>query len=75
MTFRLGHSEAMWPNPWHLKYLLVLIGWGLGRIGGVWAFYGVGVLCGLEGKGFVGLGGGLELPLFKGVFQFKGLEI
>jgi len=53
----------------------VLIGLGLGWIGGVWAFCGVGVLCGLEGKGFVSLGGGLELPLLKGVFRFKGFEI
>jgi len=44
-------------------------------IGDVWAFCRVGVLCGLEGKGFVGLGGGLELPLLKGMVWCKGLEI
>jgi len=65
----------MWPNPWHLKHLLVLIGLGLGLFGGVWTFCGVGILCGLEGKRFVGLGGGLELPLLKGVFRFKGFEL
>ena len=74
MTFRLGQSEAMWPNPWHVKHLLVLIGLRLGMIGDVWAFCRVGVLCGLEGKGFVGLGGGLELPLLKGVFRVNGLK-
>jgi len=50
----------------------VLIQLRLGLIGGVWDFGGVGVLCELEGKGFVGLGGGLKLPLLKGVFQVKG---
>ena len=59
MTFGLGQSEAIWPNPWHLKHLLGLIGLGLGLVGGVRAFCEIGVLCGLEGKGFIGLGGGL----------------
>jgi len=63
-----GQSEAMCPNPWHLKHLLVLIELGLGLVGGGWTFCGVRVLCGLVGKGFIGLGGGLELPLLKGVF-------
>ena len=69
---RLGHSEAMWPNPWHLKHLLVLIGLGLGRSGDAEAFGGAGVLCGLEGEVVCGLGTGWELLLLKGWFRFKG---
>jgi len=49
------------------------MGLGLGRNGIAGAFCGVGVLCGLEGKGIYGLGGGLELPLLKGWLQMKGL--
>jgi len=64
----------MWPNPWHLKHLLMLMRLGLGLAGGGWLFCGAGVLCGLDGKGFIGLRGGLELPLLKGVFRIKGLE-
>ena len=51
----------MWPSPWHLKRLLVLIGLGFGRIGGAGTFCGAWVLCGLKGKGFCGLGTGWEL--------------
>jgi len=64
----------MCPNPWHLKPLFMLIGLGLGLVGGGWIFCGVGVLCGLEGKGFVALGGRLELPLLKDVFRVNALE-
>ena len=60
ITFLFGQSEAKCPNPWHLKHLLVIIGLGLGLVGGGWTFCRARVLCGLEGKGFVGLGGGLE---------------
>ena len=52
----------------------MLIGLGLGLVGGGRIFCGVRVLCGLEGKGFVGLGGGLELHLLKGVFRVNNLE-
>jgi len=52
----------------------MLIRLGLGLVRGGWIFCGVGVLYGMEGKGFVGLEGGLELPLLKGVFRASGLE-
>jgi len=44
------------------------IGLGLGLVGGGWLFCEVWVLCGLKEDGFVSLGGGLELPLLKGMF-------
>ena len=44
------------------------IGFGLGLVGGGWLFFEVWVFCGLKGDGFVGLGGGLELPLLKAMF-------
>jgi len=64
----------MCPNPWHLKHLVVLMGLGLGLCGGGWLFYGVWVLYGNGGEGFVGLECGLEVPLLKGVFH-SGVEV
>jgi len=49
------------------------MGLGLGLFGGGWLFCGAWVLCGNGGEGVVGLGGGLELSLFKGVFPGGGL--
>jgi len=42
-------------------------------VGGDWLFCGVGALCGNGGEGFMGFGGGLELPLIKGLFRGRGL--
>jgi len=62
----------MCPSPWHLKHLLMLKQLGLCLFRGGWLFCGVWVLCGVKGGGLVGLGGGLELPLLKGVFRDGG---
>jgi len=58
----------MCPNPWNLKHLVVLKEQGLSLFRGGWLFCGVWVLCGNGREGLVGFGGGLELPLLKGVF-------
>jgi len=49
------------------------MGLGLGLVRGGGLFCGAWVLCGIGVEGFAGFGGGLELPLLKGLFWGGGL--
>jgi len=60
MTLLLGHLEAMFPKPWHLKHLI-----GVARLGGG-LFCGVGVLGAIWEEFPVGLGVCWMFRLWKG---------